>query len=163
MNKPLAPKKPLKHSSPPSEFETIEKVVMFNYKTKELVLVNIDYREKSNEEEGMSQYEVDGLENFGERLKYSDVIKFKNLLPQEVEDFTIEEQTNRDGYHEYTYLTYKVKKHAAKYQKELEDFNNRFLQFDKEYKIYQNKLKEYEEIKKQNKILKLKEELEKIS
>lgn len=163
MNKPICPKKPLKNENPPNEFETIEKVVMVNYKTKELVLVDADYREKVNEDEDMPQYEVDNLEDFGEGLTYLDVLKFKKLLPPEIENFTIEENANSDGYYEYTYLTYKQKKDADIFQKELADFNNRFEKYEKQYSKYQVALKEYEEFRTQERIRKLQAELAKIA
>lgn len=162
MEKPKAPKKPLKYSNPPNDFETIEKIVMVNYKTKELVLVDEEYRNKVNKDKDCLQYEIDGLEDFGESLKYSDVIKFKFLLPPEVEDFSIEENANDDGYYEYTCLVYQQKKRLEQYQVECAIYNTRFEIYDKARKRYEEKMLEYESWKKEQKKAKLEEELKKL-
>lgn len=160
MDKPLKPKKPLKNQEPPAQFETIKKVIMVNYKTKELVLVDEKYRNTENRAEEMPQYEVDNLENFGEGLKYSDVLKFKQLLPPEIQDFTIEESSNYDGYYDYTYLTYRQAKTLEQYQKELNEFNNRFNKYEKALVLYEAKLKIYEDWRRSQKLAKLQKEIE---
>jgi hypothetical protein len=159
MDKPLKPKKPLKHENKPTETETIEKIVMLDNKNNVCLLSLKDYEKEVDDE---PQWMIDGLDNFGEGLKYSDVLKFKNLLPPEIEDFTIEESTNCDGYYEYTYLTYKEKKNPEQYQKESCAFDNRFKKYESDLKRYEEKLKIYEEFKRKEKLEKLQKELAKI-
>lgn len=162
MNKPNPPPKPSKRTSPPSETETIRIVVMVNYKNKELVLVSEDYRNSVNKEENVAQFELDNLDNFGERIKYSDVLRFKALLPPEIEDFEIEEVVNDDGYYEYTYLVYQQKKKLEQYQVECAIYNTRFETYDKARKEYEEKMLEYESWKKEQKRAKLEEKLKKL-
>lgn len=162
MNIPKPPKKPLKHASPPSEMETVRVVVMVDYNTKELVLVSEDYRNSVNAEKNVVQFELDNLDNFGEGIKYSDVLRFKALLPPEIEDFEIEEMVNNDGYYEYTYLVYQRKKKLEQYQVECAIYNTRFETYDKARKRYEEKMLEYESWKKEQKKAKLEEQLKKL-
>lgn len=161
MQKPVKPVKPLKHAGPPSNVQSVERVVMLDG-AKKIVLLSPDQHEAYNEEEGMIQWEVDGLENFGEWTRYSDVIKFKAALPPEVEDFSFGNNVNSDGYYECTVIEYKVPKNEVQYQKELNDYNNRFSVYGNKLKEYEKKMAVYDVWKKQQKIEKLKGELEKI-
>lgn len=163
MNKPVAPKKPLKHAAVPNELETVRVVVMRDYKTKELYLVSEKYRERENREKECPQYELDNLEDFGDGMSYLDVIKFKKLLPPEIENFEIDTITNYDGYYSYTILVYKQPKNPAQYQQELNKFNNRFQKYEKNLAVYREELKVYEAWRKEEKIKELQAELAKIS
>lgn len=160
MQKPIKPIKPLKHAGPPSDIESVERVVMLD-NTRKVVLLSPEQHEKYNKDEGMMQWEVDGLDNFSERKKYSDVLKFKAALPLEVEDFEFGNNVNSDGYYECTTITYKVPKNEIQYQNELDEYNNRFSVYGNQLKEYEKKMAVYDVWKKQQKIEKLKDELDK--
>lgn len=161
MQKPNRPIKPLKHAAPPSEFDTISLVAMFKYETKELVLKPEEYLEDYNGIEGMPQYEYDNLDKYnGQTLKYSDILKIKNLLPPDIEDFTVGTEINEDGDYDYTIIRYKIKKNQEQYQNQLKNFNNRFEKYEKELAAYRAKMRVYNEWAKEQRIEKLKKELQ---
>lgn len=162
MNKPIKPQKPSKHANPPADYELVEKVIMTNFKTKEIVLLSIEEHEKVNPGEDWPAWEAQNLETKTDNLTYKEIVKIKDLLGEKIEDFSIEEESY-DGYTQHMIVLYKQLKPPEKYQKEIILFGKRFETYDKQIKKYLEEMKKYEEFKKKDKIARLQKELAEIT
>lgn len=161
MNRPLKPRKPLKSAIIPRESEIIIKVVMVD-ENKNIVLLTRERLEEVNEQEQAMQYELNCYDNFGERIRYSDILKFKKILPSDIDDFNFYNYANCDGYYEYTVVEYEQKKPEDQYRRELEDFNNRFKKYEIELLEWEKKNDEYLNWAREQKKIKLTQELSKL-
>lgn len=162
MNKPTKPQKPSKNSSPPSNYELVEKVIMTNFKTKEIVLLSIEEHEKVNPGEDWPAWEAQNLETKTDNLTYKEIIKIKDLLGEKVEDFSIEEESY-DGYTQHMVVSFRQLKPPGQYQKEIILFGKRFENYEKQMQKYLEEMKKYEELKKKDKIARLQKELAEIT
>lgn len=162
MNKPIKPQKPSKNDNPPADYELVEKVIMTNFKTKEIVLLSIEEHEKVNPGEDWPAWEAENLETKTDRLTYKEIVQIKNILGDKIEDFYLENEMY-DGYIQCIVVGYKQLKPPEQYQKELKKFNNRFTIYEQKLQDYAAELNDYEMFKKKEKIARLKKELEKIN
>lgn len=158
MIKPILPKKPRKYQPPPSRIELIAKYVMTK-ENGEIVLLTPEEYDKTNEELKIPQREVDGLDNLGEKITYFDMVNIKNCLS--VPDFSIWNEVCCDGYYDHTVLSYTQTKPDAQFQKEMDDYNNRFVVYEQKLEEYRKQMDVYVKWKNEQKVKKLQAEIRK--
>lgn len=153
MNRPIKPQKPTKYSLPPKTTRTVTKVVI----VKQGAIKLIDYSDREDEE-----IDYDLTEDL-KYISYKNILSIKQILPEYVNNFTINQVSEGDGYYLYTLIDYIENKSEEDYQKELNVYNNRFETYELEMKQYQLDLIKYNNWKNDIKKEKLKLELSKLS
>lgn len=161
MNKPKAPKKPRKNDIPPSPIKKVSYLVCEGYlyptakaMIQESELENYegdhyDYLEEKGERCWIDE------KFYGDKISYKDILWISKILNSE--DFEIDCNFDNDRLLQGWFVT--LEEANPNYEKELEDYNNRFELYEIKREKYEKNLDEYNKWKESKKIKKLEKEL----
>lgn len=170
MKRPKKPKRPLKSEPEPGKMETHVRYVYERAGTHdtEYALLRPDEcappedlpSEEDHEEWWYDFYDKYSTVTFP--VVVSALTDLQHQLPQEVGlDFTLE-PVNDDGYTVCLELKYELPVPQDVYEARYKKWETRFDRYEEELKVWEAEMAKYEEYKKQQKIDKLKKEIEKL-
>ncbi len=151
MNKPIKPIKPSKNASPPSRTTRVSFKVLLNDQG-EIELLPESYIEATQNDEDELDIFLEKYENVEERLKFSKILKIKQLIKgfgHDIDDFTLEQENDRDGYFNGWWVNFYANKPSEIYRKELETHHNRFEKYKRDLEQFESSMIKYNEFKKE--------------